>query len=123
MNHPDDADAAEFASGRRSMARTVTLRLEQDAYDELREAATAEWRPLSNFIVTAALERVREAQFVDDGEMAEIPNDDALVRRLRTGSQQARRGKGDFVATSPTREQSPALRRRDGFRDRRAERD
>ena len=44
------------------MIRTVTLRLEQDAYDELREAAAAERHPLSNFISTAALERVREAQ-------------------------------------------------------------
>ncbi len=67
------------------MARTVTPRLEQDAYDELREAAAAERRPLSDFIATAALERVREAQFVDDGEMAEIVNDDALVRSLRIG--------------------------------------
>ena len=81
------------------MARTVTLRLEQDAYEELREAAAAaERRSLSNFIATAALERVREAQFVDDGEMAEIVNDEALVRRLRTGSRQADRRKGRFAA-------------------------
>ena len=85
------------------MARTVTLRLEQDAYDELREAAAAERRSLSNFIATAALERIREAQFVDDEDMAEILNDDALVRRLRTGSRQACRRKGDLVAPSPTR--------------------
>ena len=85
------------------MARKVTLRLEQDAYDELREAAAAERRSLSNFIATAALERIRGTQFVDDEEMAEILNDDALVRRLRTGSRQARRRKGDLVATSPTR--------------------
>ena len=39
----------------------------------------------------------REAQFVGDGEMAEILNDDALVRRLRTGSRQAQRRKGEFV--------------------------
>ena len=105
------------------MIRTVTLRLEQEAYDELREAAAAERRSLSNFIATAALERVREAQFVDDAEMAEILNNDALVRRLQTGSRQARRRKGGFVATLPMREQSPDVRRRDDFRDRRGERD
>ncbi len=80
------------------MTRTVTVRLEKDAYEELREAAAAERRPLSNFIATAALARVREAQFVDDAEMAEILSDDALVGRLKTGSQQARRRKGQFVA-------------------------
>ena len=61
------------------MARTVTLRLEKDAYEELREAAAAERRP-SNFIAAAALERVREAQFVDDGEMAEILNNERCCR-------------------------------------------
>lgn len=71
------------------MVKTVSLRLEQNEYDALREAAAAERRSLSNFIATAALERVREAQFVDDAEMAEILNDEALVRRLRTGSRQA----------------------------------
>ena len=105
------------------MVRTVALRLEQDAYDELREAAAAERRPPSDFIATAALERVREAQLVDDAEMAEILNDDALVRRLRTGSRQAHRREGNFVAASPTREQSPDLSRGGGFRNRRAQRD
>ncbi len=80
------------------MIRTVTLRLEQDVYDELWVAAAAARRSLPSFIASAALERIREAQFVDDGEMAEILSDEALVRRLRTGSRQARQRKGDFVA-------------------------
>ena len=80
------------------MARTVTLRLEEDAYDELREAATAERRPLANFIASAALARIREAQFVDEAEMAGILGNDALVRRLKSGSQQAHQRRGDFVA-------------------------
>ena len=79
------------------MTKTVTLRLGKDVYEELREAAAAERRPLSNLIETAALARIREAQFVDDAEMAEILDNDALVRRLKTGSRQARRGKGHFV--------------------------
>lgn len=88
----------EFASGRGSMARTVTLRLDEDVYDELREAAAAERRPLANFIETAALARIREAQSVDDGEMAEILDDDPLVRRLKTGSRHARQRRGGFIA-------------------------
>ncbi len=79
------------------MTKTVTLRLGEDVYEELREAAAAERRPLSNLIETAALARIREAQFVDDAEMAEILDNDALVRRLKTGSRQARRRKGRFV--------------------------
>ena len=87
----------DSASGRGYMARTVTLRLDKDAYDELREAAAAERRPLANFIATAALAQIREAQFVDDEEMAEILGNDALVSRLKAGSQQARQRTGDFV--------------------------
>ena len=80
------------------MTKTVTLRLGEDVYEELREAATAERRPLSNLIETAALARVREAQFIDDAEMAEILSNEDLIRRLRTGSRQARKRKGRFVA-------------------------
>lgn len=79
------------------MTKTVTLRLGEDVYEELREAAAAERRPLSNLIETAALARIREAQFVDDAEMAEVLGNDALLRRLEAGSRQARRRKGRFV--------------------------
>ena len=47
------------------MSKTVTLRLKDDVYDTLREAALAENRPLSNLIETAALSKIREQQFVD----------------------------------------------------------
>ena len=79
------------------MTKTITLRLDEDVYNELRETATAERRPLSNLIETAALARVREAQFVDDAEMAEILYNDNLIRRLRAGSRQARKRKGTVV--------------------------
>jgi hypothetical protein len=52
---------------------------------------------LSNLIETAALRRVREEQFVDDAEMAEIRANEALLERMRAGSQQARERKGSFV--------------------------
>ena len=80
------------------MTRTVTLRLGKEVYEEFREAAAAERRTLSNLIETAALARIREAQFVEDEEMTAILSNSALVGRLKTGSQQARRRKGDSVA-------------------------
>ena len=79
------------------MTKTITLRLDEDVYEELREAATAERRPLSNLIETAALARIREDQFVDDAEMAEISENDDLTRRLKAGSRQARNRKGTIV--------------------------
>ena len=79
------------------MPKTVTLRLDDRVYDELREAAKEENRPLSNLIETAALNRVREQQFVDDAEMAEILGNQKLLARLRAGSRAARRRKGRFA--------------------------
>jgi predicted transcriptional regulator len=79
------------------MTKTVTLRLDPDVYRELKEAAEAERRPLSNLIETAALLRIREQQFVDDSEMAEIRSNADLLARMRKGSEQATRRQGGFV--------------------------
>ena len=79
------------------MAKTVTLRLDESVYAELSEAAKAERRPLSNMIETAALAMIRQQQFVDDAEMAEIAANQALLARLQAGSRDARRGRGRFV--------------------------
>ena len=80
------------------MAKTMTLCLEKDAYDELQAARR---RPLATFIATAALAQIREAQLVDDEETADILGNEALLRRLRAGSQQAHQRRGDFVALAP----------------------
>lgn len=79
------------------MSKIVTLRLDERIYRELREAAEAENRPLSNLIEVAALSRIRDIQFVDDAEMAEIASNEKLVARLRSGSRQAKKRKGRFV--------------------------
>jgi uncharacterized protein (DUF1778 family) len=79
------------------MAKTVTLRLNEDVYQIFAEAARAENRSLSNLIETAALNKVREQQFVDDAEMAEILSDENLVARITRGSKDAAERKGRFV--------------------------
>ena len=79
------------------MPKTVTLRLKDDVYNAFLEAALAENRPLSNLIETAAMAKIREQQFVDDVEMAEILADRKLLKRIRQGSREARSQKGRFV--------------------------
>ena len=79
------------------MSKTITLRLDDDIYREFKEAAAAESRPLSNLIEVAALSRIRENQFVDDAEMAEIRENEKLINRLRRGSQDAAERRGRFV--------------------------
>jgi hypothetical protein len=79
------------------MAKTVTLRLEEEVYNVFLAAAKAENRPLSNLIETAALSRIREQQFVDDAEMSEILANENLLKRLKKGIRDAGTGKGRFV--------------------------
>jgi len=79
------------------MSKTVTLRLKDDVYNALREAALAENRPLSNLIETAAMSKIREQHFVDDTEMAEILADRNLIKRIKQGSREAQLHKGRFI--------------------------
>ena len=79
------------------MPKTVTLRLKENVYKIFVEAARAENRSISNLIETAALNKVREQQFIDDAEMAEILSDENLVVRIKQGLKEAAERKGRFV--------------------------
>ena len=79
------------------MPKTVTLRLDDLSYDIIKKHAQADNRPLSNFIETATLKFIEEADYVDDFEMEAILNDEDLVRTLKKGSEDAANGKGRFV--------------------------
>lgn len=79
------------------MSKTVTLRLKDDVYNVFAETAKAENRSLSNLIETAALNSIRQQQFLDDMELAEIMSNQNLLKRLKEGSADAREMKGRFV--------------------------
>jgi predicted CopG family antitoxin len=79
------------------MAKTVTLRLDDDVYHLFLEAAKAEKRSLSNLIETAALIRIQEQQFIDDAEMSEILANENLLKRKQKGASESRLRKGRFV--------------------------
>ena len=79
------------------MSKTVTLRLRDEVYEILLEAAKAENRPLSNLIETAAVSKVHEQQFADDAELAEIVENEELMKRITAGSRDAKSRRGRFV--------------------------
>ena len=79
------------------MPKTLTLRVDDETYRTLAEAAAAEGRSIANLIETAAVERLRDQQFVDDAELAEIEANERLVARLKKGSRDARARRGRFV--------------------------
>ena len=75
------------------MSKTVTIRLKEDVYKIFLEAARADNRSISNLIETAALNKVREQQFVDDAEMAELLSDKKFSGQDKTGFKGSRRTK------------------------------
>jgi uncharacterized protein (DUF1778 family) len=79
------------------LAKTLTLRLDEDAHETFQRAARAERRSISNLIEVAALRHLREASFVDDAEMGEMLSRPELMKRLKAGSRDARKRKGRFV--------------------------
>jgi len=79
------------------MPKTVTLRLDDDTYQAFVKRAKADDRPLANFIETAVKHHIREYDFVDAVEMAEILANQQLIRRLRKGSRDARRKRGRMI--------------------------
>jgi len=79
------------------MPKTITLRLSNEDYDAFAAYAKAENRNLANTIETLALKQLEEALFADAFEMEEILANKDLLRRLKTGSRQAKKKRGKFV--------------------------
>jgi predicted DNA-binding protein len=79
------------------MAKTVTIRLPDEAYEIVRAAAEADRRSIANLIETATLRHLEEQSFVEPAEAREILSDRGLLRRIRSGHAQAAARKGRFV--------------------------
>ncbi len=79
------------------MAKTLTIRVDEETYRTFVTRAKAENRSVANFIEYAVKAHIQEHDFVDDVEMAEILANERLVERLKRGSQQAKQRKGTLV--------------------------
>jgi uncharacterized protein (DUF1778 family) len=79
------------------VAKTLTMRLDDETYQTFVRAAQAERRSLANLVETAALRHIQESLFVDDAVMAEILSRPGLVKRLKGGSRDAQKRRGRFV--------------------------
>jgi predicted transcriptional regulator len=75
------------------MSKAVTIRLGENEYRRIKAAAEADNRPLSNFMETATLRFLEQAEFVDEQEMAEIRRDKELMKSLRAGSADIQKGR------------------------------
>jgi hypothetical protein len=79
------------------MSRTITIRLDDAAYEELRRRAEAANCALRILIESVVARFLREAAFLPEDEMAGILADRVLVRRLRRGAREGKSRKGRYV--------------------------
>jgi len=79
------------------MTKTITLRLSDEEYQLFLSYAKADNRTLANAIETLAHRKLEESFFVDQFEMEEILSNKDLLKRMKTGSQQAKKMRGRFV--------------------------
>ena len=79
------------------MPKTITLRLDDEDFNLFQAYAKAENRTLANAIETLALKQIEVELFADEFEMEEILENKDLLKRLKAGSEQAKRMKGRFV--------------------------
>lgn len=79
------------------MSKTITIRLNENDYQQIAQAAMQEHRPISNFITHTVLDVLSNMSFVDEVEMKEILSDPKLMARLKRGHTQAAAKKGRFV--------------------------
>lgn len=79
------------------MPKTVTLRIDDTLLDRFKHHAAMENRSISNFIETATLRYIEEAELVDEFEMSEIMNNEKLLKKLKKGHEDAHKKRGRFV--------------------------
>lgn len=79
------------------MAKTITMRVDDDTYQLIKAAADGERRSISNFIEYATISFLTEESFVNDDEMDEILKDETLLKNLKQGRKEIKEGKYTIV--------------------------
>lgn len=80
------------------MAKTITLRVDDDTYNILKKAAEGEKRSISNFIEYASISYISEEMFVSDKEMKDILHDKELIKNLKQGEKEIKQGRYKIVS-------------------------
>ena len=74
------------------MAKTITIRIEDNIYDLFKLAADGDHRSISNFIEFATLNYLTNEIHVSDDEMNDILNNSDLVKSLKNGLSDLKKG-------------------------------
>ena len=77
--------------------KTITIRVDETVYNLLKKAADGERRTISNFIENASLSYLTNEIYVSDDEMDQILNEPSLVKGLKKGMDEVKKGKYKIV--------------------------
>ena len=80
------------------MPRTVTLRLPDKTYKQVKTAALSENRSIANYIETHLLEHLFESDFVDDIEMSSYARDPKFRKTIESAQADIKKKKYTIVA-------------------------
>ena len=78
--------------------KTVTMRVNENVYEMIRQAADGQKRNISNFVEFATLQYLTSSQYIDQAEMNDILSDKSLVENLNAGLQDVKNG--DYTSLS-----------------------
>jgi uncharacterized protein (DUF1778 family) len=79
------------------MAKTITLRIDDDTYNLIKKAASGERRSISNFIEYATIAFLTEESIVSDNEMDEILKNEELLKNFEKAEDEINKGKYTVV--------------------------
>ncbi len=79
------------------MAKTITLRLQENKYQKFKQLAESDNRSISNFIENAALRFIEEEEYLDDFENDEILSNKELMSSIQRGYKESIEGKGKLI--------------------------
>jgi len=79
------------------MAKTITIRIDDDTYNMIKTAAEGERRSISNFIEYATITYLTEESFVSEKEMQDILEDEEILKTLHKGRREIEEGKYNIV--------------------------
>ncbi len=74
------------------MAKTITIRLEDEDYLTIKRAADAERRTISNFIEYATLHFIEESSFVSREEMKSLSENKKFIKNLKNSLKEMEKG-------------------------------
>ena len=79
------------------MSKTITLRVDDNTYSIIKNAASGQRRTISNFLEYATMNYLSGESYITDKEMEEIENDQDLVASLKKSISDVNLGKYKIV--------------------------